>query len=214
MTKNPRFEVLLFDLGGVLMDFAAFDELGEILPGSPNRSKVRDRWIHTPAVQRFERGEITPQQFAEGVIEELQIDLSPEEFLVKFVEWAHGPYPGAIALLDHLRHDHRVAALSNANELHTPLHRRRFGPVIETFYFSDEIGHAKPERAIYEHVVHDLGVSPNRIAFFDDTPVNIVAAKDAGIIAFGTDGFSELTKRLRFLGLFNGPPGEDNEAPV
>ena len=201
MTRQPGFDVLLFDLGGVLMDFAGFEELGDLIPGSPNRSEVRDRWIHSTSVQSFERGEIAPQRFAEGVIEELRIDLTPPEFLIKFVEWAHEPYPGAIALLDLLRRASRIAALSNANELHTPLHRQRFGSVIENFFFSDEIGHVKPERAIYEHVIRDLGVSSNRIAFFDDTPVNVEGAREVGIIAFETDGISELAASLRTLGI-------------
>jgi HAD superfamily hydrolase (TIGR01509 family) len=203
VNKQSSFDVLLFDLGGVLMDFAGFEELGDLIPGSPRRSEVRDRWIHSTSVQQFERGEITPQRFAEGVIEELRIDLTPPEFLVRFVDWAQGPYPGAIALLDRLRRDYRVAALSNANELHTPLHRRRFGSVIGTFYFSEEIGAVKPDRAIFEHVVDDLGVPPDRIAFFDDTPVNVDAAREIGIAAYTVDGLSALGARLHDLGIRN-----------
>ncbi len=97
----------------------------------------------------------------------------------------------------------RIAALSNANELHTPLHRQRFGSVIENFFFSDEIGHVKPERAIYEHVFHDLGVPPGRIAFFDDTPVNVDAARKIGIAAYTVDGFTALGARLHDLGIRN-----------
>lgn len=186
------------------MDFAGFEEMRGLLPGSPSRSAVRDRWIRSPAVQRFERGEITAQRFADAVIEELEIDLTPPEFLVKFVEWAHEPYPGAIALLRSLGKDHRLAALSNANELHTPLHRRRFGSVIETVYFSDEIGHVKPDHAIFDFVIDDLDVPPNRIAFFDDTPVNVEAARETGMTAFEVDGFGELIARLRRLGLADG----------
>jgi len=204
LTGKTAFSVLLFDLGGVLMDFAGFEEMRSLLPGCPGRAEVRDRWIRSPWVQRFERGEITPQRFALGVIEELQIALSPEDFLGGFVEWAHEPYPGAITLLDRLRRDHRIAALSNSNELHTPLHRRRFGSVIETLYFSDEIGHVKPEPVIFTGVVQDLGVPADRIAFFDDTPVNVDAAREAGMTAFETDGLSELLAGLRRLDLVRG----------
>ena len=79
MDGSPKFDVLLFDLGGVLMDFAGFEELRGLLPGSPRRSEVRDRWIHSPAVQRFERGEITARRFAEAVIADLEISLEPTE---------------------------------------------------------------------------------------------------------------------------------------
>lgn len=203
---KPSFDVLLFDLGGVLMDFAGFDELRGLLPGSLRRSEVRDRWIHSPAVQRFERGEITARRFAEAVIEDLGIPLEPPEFLTAFVEWARPPCPGAIELLQRLGKRHRIAALSNANELHTPLHRTRFEHVIDTFYFSDEIGAVKPERAIYEHVIGDLGVPAGRIAFFDDTPVNVEAARQQGMRAFEVDGLVHLEAQLHELGLLSPGP--------
>jgi putative hydrolase of the HAD superfamily len=201
VSSRKPFDVLLFDLGGVLMDFAGFDELGHFIPGAPDRSEIRERWIRCKAVQRFERGEITQDDFATGVIEELRIDLSPPVFLRNFVDWAKEPSPEAISLLMGLRADYRIAVLSNANELHTPLHRRRFKEVVGTFYFSDEIGAVKPDRAIFDHVIRDLGVSPNRIAFFDDTPVNVDAAHSTGIRAYAADGLAELTSRLRQLGL-------------
>ena len=201
MIRDTEFEVLLFDLGGVLMDFAGFDELARFIPGAPDRSEIRERWIRSGSVQRFERGEITPEQFADSVIEELQIDLSPPDFLTNFVEWARGPYPGALSLLRSLRNNFRIAALSNSNELHTPLHRRRFEDAIDTFYFSDEIGVVKPDRGIFEHVIDDLDVPPKRIAFFDDTPVNVEAAREAGIEAYGVDGLPALKARLHRLGL-------------
>ena len=205
MIRETEFDVLLFDLGGVLMDFAGFEELSKLLPGAPHRSEIRERWIRSKAVQLFERGEITPQQFADGVIEEFRLDLTPKEFLTDFVEWARGPYPGATTLLRSLRSEYRIAALSNSNELHTPLHRRRFEHVIDTFYFSDEIGHVKPERDIFEHVINNLGVQPRRIAFFDDTPVNIKGARQVGLTASLVDGIAALETQLQDLGLLDRP---------
>ncbi len=200
MNQEPRFDVLVFDLGGVLMDFAGFDELAQFMPGAPGRSEIRDRWIRCEAVRRFERGEIPCDEFATSVIEELEIVLSPSDFLRNFVEWAREPSPAAISLLRRLGNNHRIAALSNANELHTPLHRKRFKVVIDTFYFSDEIGAVKPDREIFEYVIRDLDVPPNRIAFFDDTPVNVEAARGAGLTAHAVDGIADLTTRLRDLG--------------
>lgn len=205
MNHEPKFDVLLFDLGGVLMDFAGFDELTRFIPGAPARSEIRDRWIRCEAVRRFERGEIARDEFASSVIDELEITLSPSDFLRNFVEWAREPSPEAISLLRTLRTDYRIAALSNANELHTPLHRRRFKAVIETFYFSDEIGAVKPDREIFEHVIRDLDVPPHRIAFFDDTPVNVEGAREAGIEAGRVEGFPDLEARLHLLGVLSGP---------
>lgn len=203
METTPTFDVLLFDLGGVLIDFAGFERMSELLPGRPDRTEVRARWIASRAVQKFERGEMTPSDFARGVIGELEIRLSPNDFIRLFIEWARGPYPGARSLLQRLATTHRLACLSNSNELHTELHRRSMQPLMERYYFSNELGAVKPDREIFDHVIRDLAVPSNRIAFFDDTPVNVEAARGAGFIAYEVDGIEALDDQLRRLGLLD-----------
>jgi len=193
--------VLLFDLGGVLIDFAGFDELSRLLPGAPDRTEVRARWIESDSVQTFERGATTPFDFARGVIRELDLAFSPDDFLEAFVGWARGPYPGARPLLEQLNRTHRLACLSNSNSLHTPLHRRSMEPLMDRNYFSDEIKMVKPDREIFEHVIRDLEVPRQRIAFFDDTPVNVQAGKDAGLVAYQVDGIESLRTQLQRLEL-------------
>lgn len=203
VNTESELDVLLFDLGGVLIDFAGFDELSRLLPGSPDRAEVRARWIESESVQRFERGGITPLEFASGVIGELELAFSPDDFITAFVGWARGPYPGARSLLEQLRQTLRLACLSNSNQLHTPLHRRSLEQLMERFYFSNEIGHVKPDRAIFDHVIRDLGIPPQRMAFFDDTPVNVEAARGAGLKAYEVDGLEALNDQLRRLGMLD-----------
>jgi len=201
MATASAFDFLLFDLGGVLIDFAGFDELGRLLPGGVDRDEVRSRWITSLSVQRFERAEITPQKFAVGVVRELKLNLSPDEFIAAFVGWARGLYPGARSLLDRVQGTYRLACLSNSNELHTPIHRRSIEPLMDRYFFSDELGLVKPDREIFEYVIRDLDVPPRRIAFFDDTPVNVQAAREVGIVAFEVDGIVELKSQLQGLGV-------------
>jgi putative hydrolase of the HAD superfamily len=201
MVDKPGFDVLLFDLGGVLIDFAGFEELNRMLPNAPGRSEIRFRWINSKAVQDFERGHIGPDQFARRIVVELQLRVSAEDFTEQFVAWARGPYPGATELLRRVRQTFRIAALSNSNELHTPLHRQSLAGVVDRFYFSDEIGHVKPDRAIFDHVVSDLAVPPERIAFFDDTEINVSAGLDLGLNAWWVDGIDALEAQLQTLGL-------------
>jgi putative hydrolase of the HAD superfamily len=193
-------DVLLFDLGGVLIDFAGFEELSRLNP-DVDRTEIRRRWINCEPVRLFERGDIGPDEFAGRFLEEWQLHLSPDEFIREFVGWARGLYPGAAELLDRLRTTHRMACLSNSNELHTPLHRESVGRYIETCFFSNELGLLKPQPEIFDHVVRELGVSPHRIAFFDDTTINVDAAARAGMNAHLTDGIAELVNRLERLGL-------------
>lgn len=202
---GPEYDVLLFDLGGVLIDFAGFEEMSRLVPGSPDRAEIRSRWIDSEAVQRFERGDLATGEFARRVTEEFELPLSPEEFVEHFVAWARGPYPGAVELLRRVGRTHRVAALSNSNRLHTARHRHHVEEVIEVFYFSDEIGSVKPEREIFEYVIRDLGCPAHRIAFFDDTAINVEAARSVGLAAYTVDGFDELKAQLDRLGIIEEP---------
>jgi len=170
-------------------------------PEVSDRSEIRDRWIHSQSVQLFERGDITPESFARRLVEEFHLELSAEEFLREFVSWARGPYPGALSLLRRLKNTHRIACLSNSNEVHTPLHRASIHPHVDSFFFSDEIGLVKPDREIFNYVIRDLAVSPRRIAFFDDTPINIEAAREVGLAAYFVDGIAALKAQLQRLGL-------------
>jgi putative hydrolase of the HAD superfamily len=74
-------------------------------------------------------------------------------------------------------------------------------PLLDRYYFSDELGLVKPDREVFEYVIRDLGVPPRRIAFFDDTAVNVEAAREAGMIAFEVDGMAELESQLQGLGV-------------
>ena len=200
-TTAPDFDVLLFDIGGVLIHFAGFEELPARLSHPIDAASVRERWIRSRAVQTFERGDIGPDRFAKLFMAEWGLDLAPEQLLGDFVSWVRGPYPGATEILDRLRPRFRVACLSNSNELHTHLHRNFLREHVDEFYFSNERGLAKPEPAIFAAAIRELRVPAARIAYFDDTAANVDAAEAAGMSAHLTDGPAALEACLVRLGL-------------
>lgn len=201
MNAGRSFQVLLFDLGGVLVDFAGFDELGRLLAEAPDRSMVRQRWIESEAVRLFERGDISSEQFANRFLEEWSLDLSPEAFLSELARWRGGLYPGAARLLERLRKTHRLAYLSNSNELHAPAHRASLDGLFDHSYFSHELGLLKPDPEIFEHAIRELAVPPRQIAFFDDTAVNVEAAAETGMSAHLVGGVAEVEHCLERLGI-------------
>jgi HAD superfamily hydrolase (TIGR01509 family) len=201
VTAKKTVDVLLFDLGGVLIDFAGFAELPRLVPGTPDASAIRQRWIDSETVHVFERGDIAPGEFARRFVREWNLKLEPEAFLRELESWARGPYEGATDLLEILRKDFRIACLSNSNELHTSLHRRAIGRSIDHQIFSNEVGLAKPDPEIFDLAIRTLEVPAHRIAFFDDTAVNIEAAAKAGMDAHLVEGISELELCLRRIGI-------------
>lgn len=198
-----RPKVLLFDLGGVLIEFAGLDEMRSLLARDPGAAAVRQRWIASPAILAFERGAISAEAFAGRFVAEWGLALDPAAFLARFRSWINPPYPGVADLLDALRADFVLACLSNTNEAHWAdmLDRHGLRPALDRHYASHLIGAAKPDPAVFAFVTRDLGCAPGEIAFFDDAAENVEAARRAGFQAHLVPRPEGLRAQLGQLGL-------------
>jgi putative hydrolase of the HAD superfamily len=198
--------LLLFDLGGVLTENAGFEQLNVLLPQPVELQTLKMRWLYSPVVRAFERGELDAQNFAEQFIQEWQLDLTPDEFLSEFIDWSKGFYPEAQASLRVLRQDYRVACLSNSN----PLHWEKFGGYADHFdlaFFSHLRGVIKPDREAFQLAIDECAVNPAEVFYFDDSLANVEVAKAVGMQAFCVDGFTALQQLLISLGLVAIPVG-------
>jgi putative hydrolase of the HAD superfamily len=196
---------LLFDLGGVLMDWAGPRELPAHLP-APVDADLRLRMAGCAATDAFERGAITPQQFAERFVRDWGVRLAPAEFLERYVAWLRGLYPGAEDLLARLGTRYRLACLSNTNALHWEqsesmrwLQRR-----LDVALSSHELKLRKPQPEIFAAALERLGCAAHEVVYFDDLPANVAAARAAGFDAHHVDGFAALERRILDLGLLDG----------
>ena len=198
-------ELLLFDLGGVLVDFAGPQELGRHLRWSSTPEVILERWTQCPHTDEFERGKLLPAQWAGRFIRDWDVELAPEEFLAKFTTWSRRVLPGAKELLDELRPRYRLAALSNSNELHWERNTNELR-IIEMFEFaisSHQIGLCKPDPEIFKVAVGRAKVSsPAAIVFFDDLAANVEAARSVGLRAYQTRGVDAVRQRLTCEGLW------------
>jgi glucose-1-phosphatase len=196
---SPTPELLLFDFGGVLVEFAGPKELGQHLRWSSTPEVILKRWTECPHTDEFERGKLTPAAWAERFIKDWDVDLTPDEFLAKFKTWSRQVLPGAKELLEELRTRYRLAALSNSNELHWERNTHELR-IIELFEFaisSHQVGLCKPHPDIYQVAIDRAQVSsPEAMVFFDDLATNVEAAKSAGMRAYQVRGVDQLRDRL------------------
>src|SRR4029453_12402902 len=58
MSERSDIEVILFDLGGVLIELAGVEKMIEWSPGIETVEELWRRWLHSDAVRRFETGAI------------------------------------------------------------------------------------------------------------------------------------------------------------
>lgn len=181
MAPSP---VLLFDLGGVIVDFRGGEGMHALTGGAYDLDFCRDQWWRLPELDLLERGALSPDGFADAFIRKWRLDLDRAAFVHAFRHWVVGVFDGAPEILGALAQEHRLACLSNVN----PVHWERclelgVGGMFGTHFLSHEMRLRKPEPEIYARVATDLGVPPREIYFFDDVPANIDAAIAAGMRA-------------------------------
>lgn len=148
----------IFDLGNVIVDIDFKRVLGvwSNLSGTP-LAVLNERFTMGDVFQQHERGEISDQQFAASLCEEMGIALSFEQFSTGWQAVFVALRPEVIAIMQRLRNEgHRVVVLSNTNRLHCnywPQHYPEVATAADAMYLSQDIGLRKPDPAIYQYVL-------------------------------------------------------------
>lgn len=197
---NPP-KVLLFDLGGVIVRWVGVDALSQMTGLS--RDDVGMRFATSPVFQAYEVGKCGDDIFAETLIADFDLQMSLPEAKALWNSWVQESYRGTKEMLTTLRKTYILACLSNTNALHwgyLPTHIN-----IDTFfdhsYASHLINAAKPAPESYHIPIQDMGVIPSDIWFFDDTMINVQAAKSVGMKAYHVDRDVGVIPTLQALGL-------------
>ncbi|WP_114194848.1 glucose-1-phosphatase [Edaphovirga cremea] len=178
----------IFDLGNVIVDIDFKRVLGvwSKLSGVPLAS-LTERFNMGEAFQQHERGEISDEDFANQLCDEMGIALSFEQFAAGWQALFIGLRPEVIAIMQRLRSEgHRVVVLSNTNRLHTeywPENYPEVAAAADYMYLSQDIGMRKPEEGVFKYVLNREGIPAQQAVFFDDVAINVEAARKLGIEA-------------------------------
>ena len=91
----------------------------------------------------------------------------------------------------------RLALLSNAPHVQADAFEQVAWTVgFERIFVSARLGLVKPDRAIFEHVLQELGAAAHEVTFVDDRPANVEAAASLGIRALLFTGVEDLRAAL------------------
>lgn len=206
MTSQDTAEpaVVVFDLGGVLVQLGGVDEMAELCGGIAIDELWR-RWLSCRWVRDYERGRCGADAFASGVVDDWRLDIEPSAFLAAFRAWPVGLEPGAADLVAAVRAQQTTACLSNTNPMHWEEQiDRGFGleSMFDHTFLSHELDLVKPDPEIYAHVADVLQLPPNRLCFLDDNALNVEAARTAGWTADRVRGVAEARAALIRFGVF------------
>ncbi len=187
-------QIILFDLGGVLVDLA--DPVSSIGLSMSSEEFWR-MWLSSPLVQQFETGRLTASEF----VSQFGADLGfrdADEFDRALRSWHLPMFAGAEKALQDLTGSNTIALLSNTNEIHWQ-HVESQTDVFADFaklFLSYETGNAKPHPSAFHDVVEHFDCEPNDVIFFDDNVGNVAAAKAEGLRAVRVQGWSEVEREI------------------
>lgn len=200
---------LIFDIGDVIVDIdynstvAEFQKLAKI-----DFAEIVSYSKQHPLFDQFERGEINAQEFRNQLKPFLKPDTSDEAINRAWnAILIHFPRE-KFDLLMALKQRYRTFALSNINEIHVAeidrvakqcLHVSAFADFFHHAFYSNEVGHRKPELAIYQYVMDAGQILPSETLFIDDKAENVDAAKALGWQAHQLTNRNHLTLLLTDL---------------
>ncbi len=191
MTAPPfrpeAVEVLLFDLGGVVIDID-FGRCMRRWANSAGRevADITSRFSFDAAYEDHERGTLDVAGYCESLRRGLALELTDDDLLAGWNDIYLGVMDGMEPLLAAAATRFPLYALTNSNPTHQAIWAERFADILDVFtstFISSEIGHRKPDRAAFDTVTSAIGASPTSILFFDDAPENVEGAIDAGMQA-------------------------------
>lgn len=198
-------EYLYFDLGNVLVHFdaaIACDNVGRLL--GLDSQQVRRGLYDSGIEEAYERGELSNEQFAQRMREELGVDFATDDFL-REMSAMFVPNPAIRQVIESLQASGVIlGVLSNTCWAHWHWIQRQGWSEATGWYrdavLSYEVGAMKPDPRIYQEATRLAGVSPERIFFTDDREENIVGALQAGWHAHHFTNVDRLLTALRGVG--------------
>lgn len=198
-----EIRVVLFDVGGVLVELGGAATLLGWLGGRVTLPELWSLWLRSPSVRAFETGRIGAGQFAAGVLDELRLEIDAGLFLESFARWPSALYPGALEMIERIPSHYRRALLSNSNVLHWQrvLEELGLGARFEHQFASHLMGKIKPDADAFEHVVESLDCQAGQVLFLDDNLLNVEAARAIGMRAQLVRGAQEAQRSLQQAGV-------------
>jgi len=188
MDHSP-IKVIFFDLGNVILPFNHY-QIAEKLSRFVKKKDFQDpkkifSYIFDPwdgAINPFDAGKLSPEEFFQSLKESLQLSISFDDFLPIwneiFVEDQE-----VSEIIRSLKRKWRLGLLSNTDPLHFNYILTKF-PIISSFdkwILSYKVGFKKPDPRIFRKAIEWASVEPQKVLFIDDTKDHVEAAVSLGM---------------------------------
>ena len=184
-----NFDNIIFDLGGVILNIdpsrtvEAFSSIAGI-----SASVIYQKGSQSTIFDDYEEGKLSSEEFRDGVRVLLQISCSDAELDLAWNAMLLDIPLSRIKILQNLKTKKNIYLLSNTNEIHHQqieiIFSQSYGHIFNSLsdlfhqaYFSYSMKDRKPNPSIFQQVIDEQKLNPNRTLFIDDNQGNIEGAK-------------------------------------
>lgn len=190
--KNiDKINAIVFDLGGVIANIdyyltvEAFKKLGVT-----DFDKQYGQFAQSDVFDKMEKGLISPSEFRNTVRTLTGVDMDDATFDKAWFAMLLDTPKERVDLIAKLKKKFKVYLLSNTNEIHIELYKKKvcaetsiddFDKLFDVAYYSHTTHMKKPDNEIFLKVLNDNNLKADETLFIDDTYLNTVAASKLGI---------------------------------
>lgn len=193
-----NIDAIIFDLGGVIINL---DELATVNAfaqiASKSETDIRKLYQSADFFKQHETGQIDDPTFRAHLRKELEVKVEDD-----VLDGAWNAMLGQIPAhrfkkLELLSAKYKLFVMSNTNDIHARFFlklaslvspHKSFHEYFTQVYFSQELGHRKPNPEAWQPILSDHQLNPARVLFIDDRLENI-----QGAMSLGMNGFHNIT---------------------
>ena len=201
---------IVFDFGRVVFDWQPEALVARVLPARASSVDAAAHWAreifqgYQGDWRDFDRGEVEIPVLVERIAARTGLAEAEVQAVVDAAPASLTPLPGTVALLERLRAAGRPLHFLSNMPAPFAAHLERSHDFMAWFHggvFSSRVRVNKPDRAIYDHALQQVGLPPAQLLFIDDHGPNVDAALALGWQAVQFVGHGPLELALKERGL-------------
>ena len=197
-------KAIVFDFGGVLIDWSPFHLYRKLLPSDAAVSEFLEEIKFSEFNKKLDAGYSFSKMKEELLAMYPQHQELVRAFFERWMECTGEAFEDTVAVMREVKAaGYPVYGLSNWSNETFPLlrHRYPFLPELDDYLLSGIAGVAKPDEEIFRLFLRRISREAGDCVFIDDAPVNIDAAQKVGFTGILFQSGSQLRSELSSLGI-------------
>jgi putative hydrolase of the HAD superfamily len=190
MNILKNIEAIIFDLGGVIINIDFNLTLRALEQYTDKKLGTGEYLTKNPIFYEYETGKLSEKDFFENLKHIYQLQASNEQLVKAWNALLLDIPESRVELVSKLSNQYQTFILSNTNPTHLfevenilrqQTKANSLKEIVHRPYYSFEMHKAKPEIAIYEQVIEENNLIPQKTLFVDDSLANIEGARKLGL---------------------------------